>query len=560
MVLRRACVLAILLTTWSSSGWPQGLSRLTATKQSAPAAASATDPLGRGTPRDAIRNFLESCHAQQFARAAEYLDLSKLKKNERTIQGPQLARELGLLLDHDTRFELGKLDNTALGRSEDALPPDIDLLNTFEMDSATYPLYLQRLQRNGLNVWLVSADSVTQIPSLNSLLGPSPIEKFLPAPFVKTAFLGTALWVWMALLLAAIVISALSRLLSRLAIAVLKPVVKRFTKVDHSHRWETFTEPIRLLVSVAVFRAFVEVVAPSAILRDYILKLLVLLTLLGAAALVMRFVDLIADQITSRLDPRQRALSYSVLPLGVRFAKICIFCIAVLAILAQWGYNTSTILAGLGVGGLAVALAAQKTIENLFGGISVISDRPVLVGDVCQFGGQIGTIEDIGLRSTRIRTADRTVVTIPNSQFSTMTLENYSRRDRMLFKPTLKLRRGTSPDEIKKAMDGVVEILKNYPDVDPTDVPVRFTKLAPESFDLDIFSYVLTTDGNEFLRVQSDLLLKIMKMLEEINVVLAVPPTENIITSTNGLPDKPFRVLNPSTQTASVENDLVSSS
>ncbi len=559
MVLRRACVLVIVLTTWSSSGWPQGLPGLTGTKQTAPTAMPPTDPLGRGTPRDAIRNFLESCHAQQFARAAEYLDLSKLKKAERRVQGPQLARELGLLLDHDTHFELGKLESTALGRSEDALPPDIDLLNTFEMDSATYPLYLQRIKQNGLDLWLVSADSVVQIAGLNSLIGPSPIEKFLPAALVRIAFLGTALWVWMALILAVIILSAASRFLSRLAIAVLKPIVKRFTKIEHAHRWETFTEPIRLLVSVAVFRAFVEVVAPSAILRDYILKLLVLLTFLGAAALVMRFVDLIADQITSRLDPRQRALSYSVLPLGVRVAKICIFCIAVLAILAQWGYNTSTILAGLGVGGLAVALAAQKTIENLFGGISVISDRPVLVGDTCQFGGQIGTIEDIGLRSTRIRTADRTVVTIPNSQFSTMTLENYSKRDRILFKPTLKLRRGTSPDDIKRAIDGVVAILKNYPDVDPTDVPVRFTKLAPESFDLEIFSYVLTMDGNEFLRVQTDLLLKIMKMLEEINVVLAVPPTENIITSTNGMPDKPFRVLNASPQTATVENNFVSS-
>ena len=559
MVLRRTCFLAIVLTTCSSSGWPQGLAGLAGTKPAAAAAAPATDPLGRGTPRDAIRNFLESCHAQQFARAAEYLDLSKLKKDERIIQGPQLARELGLLLDHDTHFELGKLDNTALGKSEDALPSDIDLLNTFEMDNATYPLYLQRMKQNGLELWLVSADSVMQISGLNSLIGPSPFEKFVPAPLVKTAFLGTALWVWMALILAAIVISAVSRFLSRLAIAVLKPIVKRFTRVEHSHRWESFTEPIRVLVSAAVFRAFVEIVAPSAILRDYILKLLVLLTLLGAAALVMRFVDLISDQITSRLDPRQRALSYSVLPLGVRVAKIFIFCIAVLAILAQWGYNTSTIVAGLGVGGLAVALAAQKTIENLFGGISVISDRPVLVGDTCQFGGQIGTIEDIGLRSTRIRTAERTVVTIPNSQFSTMTLENYSKRDRMLFKPTLKLRRGTSPDEITKAIDGVVDILKSYPSVDPTDVPVRFTKLAPESFDLDIFSYVLTTDGNDFLRVQTDLLLKIMKMLEEINVVLAVPVTENIIASSDGIPDRPFRVLDASPQATTVGNNSVSS-
>src|SRR5207237_8568046 len=110
----------------------------------------------------------------------------------------------------------------------------------------------------------------------------------------------------------------------------------------------------------------------------------------------------------------------------------------VLWVLGAWGYNVDTVLAGLGVGGIAVALAAQKTIENLFGGVSVISDKPVLVGDFCQFGGQVGTVEDIGLRSTRIRTLDRTVVTVPNSQFSTMTLENFSRRDRIWFHSMLR--------------------------------------------------------------------------------------------------------------------------
>jgi MscS family membrane protein len=155
----------------------------------------------------------------------------------------------------------------------------------------------------------------------------------------------------------------------------------------------------------------------------------------------MRVVDVLADRVMTRLDPRERAVSYSVAPLLVRFVKICIFCFAILFVLTAWGYNTTTILAGVGVGGLAVALAAQKTIENLFGGIALISDRPVLVGDLCQFGGQLGTVEDIGLRSTRIRTLDRTLVTIPNSQFSTMTLENYSKRDRMWFHPALHLHR-----------------------------------------------------------------------------------------------------------------------
>jgi MscS family membrane protein len=554
---KRKCTVASLLIVTSFAPWgmAQKLPGVVSTNAPAKTATStAVDPLGRDTPRNAMRNFLEACHQQRFERAAEYLDLSKLSKRQRAAKGPELARDLQIVLDHNTQFELGKLNNTPTGTPGESLPADMELLQTFDLDGQPYPLYLQRVMQNGVEVWLVSSDSVAKIAELSALIQPSKIEKILPEPLVKIAFLGTPLWTWIALVLIALILSALSRLLSRAAIAVAKPIVHRFAKSSHLYRWETFVEPIRLLVSVAVFRACIAFVAPSALLRDYLLKLLLGLAVFGAAALVMRFVDVISDRITGRLDPTQRSLSFSVLPLGVRFVKICIFCFAILVILAGWGYNTSAILAGLGVGGLAVALAAQKTIENLFGGISVISDRPVLVGDACQFGGQSGTVEDIGLRSTRVRTTDRTVLTIPNSQFSTMTIENFSRRDRMWFHPTLKLRRGTTPEEIRRVMDAVAEILKDHEKVDSTDVPVRFTKINLDSFDLEVFSYVLTADYNEFLRVQTELLLKIVEKLADLDVFLAVPITESVVTSSDGDPDKSYRALKLWHESAGVGN------
>lgn len=348
----------------------------------------------------------------------------------------------------------------------------------------------------------------------------------VPEPLVTIKLIETPLWVWMALVLMALVLSLLSRLLSRIFLALVRPVTKRYAGPFQTYRLETFTEPVRLLVSVAAFRLLMETVGPSPRLRDYLLKLITLLFVLGFASLAMRVADVISDRVISRLDPRERALSYSVAPLVVRFVKICVFCIAILFTLSAWGYNTNAILAGLGVGGLAVALAAQKTIENLFGGISVVSDRPVLVGEVCQFGGQVGTVEDIGLRSTRIRTADRTLVTVPNAQFSTMTLENYSRRDRIWFHPTLRLRRDTRPEQIRQTMEAVGRILEGHPMVDASGVPVRFTKIADQSFELEIFVYVLTTDYNEYLKIQSELLLKILDVAAELKVAFAVPMQE----------------------------------
>jgi MscS family membrane protein len=321
-------------------------------------------------------------------------------------------------------------------------------------------------------------------------------------------------------------------------IALAKPLAKRYSSWFHARRLEEFTEPLRLLLSIAVFKVCMGVIAPSALLRYFIDRVLTLLFFIGVAAFVMRVVDVISDRIISRLDAKERTLSYSVLPLGVRFVKVCIFCVAVLMTLSYWGYNTTTILAGVGVGGLAVALAAQKTIENLFGGISVITDRPVLVGDFCQFGGQVGTVEDIGLRSTRIRTLDRTIVTVPNSSFSTMTLENFSKRDRIWFHPTLRLHRETDSEQIKQLMDAVANILQENPKVDASGVPLRFTKIAAESFDIEVFSYVLTPDYNEFLNIQSDLLLKILEAASKLDIRFAVPFQESISLSDTAEPSK----------------------
>ena len=525
---RMAAFVALnLLLIFPVNAFSQGLPGLVSNGQKTEAAPAATDPLKRTSPRSAIYSFLQACHAEKIDIAAQYLDLHRLRENQRAIQGPLLAKQLGQILDRDTQFEVGQLSNDPAGKLNDSLTPGLDKLVSFDLNEQTITLYMQRVTQNNLQVWLVSADSIAHIPQLAALAGESPIEKKLPAPLVTTKFVGTPLWIWMALLLTALLLSLLSRLLSRLVLLIAKPLTKRLSTLQES-RLEALIEPLRLVISVMVFRACMEIIGPSALLRDYLLKLMALLFILGIASVLMRIVDIISDTVISRLSSTEKALSYSVIPLFVRSAKVGIFALGVVTVLANWGYNTNTILAGLGVGGVAVALASQKTIENLFGSISIISDRPVLVGDYCAFGGQSGTVEDIGLRSTRIRTLDRTVVTIPNSVFSTMTLENFAKRDRLWFHPTLNLRRDTTPDQIRAMMDAVAKILKNHPKLDPTDVPVRFTKITRDSFDLETFSYVLTTDFNEFLRVQSELLLKFVEAAQGLNVEFAVPINENV--------------------------------
>ena len=269
-----------------------------------------------------------------------------------------------------------------------------------------------------------------------------------------------------------------------------------------------------------------EIVRLATLPRLYIERALGLIFVLAIAWAGTVVIDLVTERWHSRLDPRVQAVSYSVMPLGRQVTKLLIFLFAILSVLSVWGYNTSTILAGLGVGGLAVALAAQKTIENLFGGISVIGDRPVLVGDVCRFGDRTGTVMHIGLRSTRIRTPDRTVISVPNSQFSSMALENISGRDKIWFHPTLNLRRDTTSDQLLKVLSSFNEILRSQPKVEPGVLPVRFVGVGAYSLDVEVAAYVTTADYDEFLALQQELLLKMLQGVEQAGTALAVPLQE----------------------------------
>jgi len=355
------------------------------------------------------------------------------------------------------------------------------------------------------------------IPAAHGLVAESPFEKRLPQPLVTYEILDTPVWRWIVLLLLAAAAWLVSKLVGHIAARLLRPILNA----------PELAGPIALCLAVAVFRAGMEFAPPSSLPRLFIERALGFGFTMGLAWALAVLVDHGAERWHSKLDPRVQAVSYSVLPLGRQIVKLTIFLIALLSVVSAWGYNTSTILAGLGVGGLAVALAAQKTIENLFGGVSVIGDRPVLVGDVCRFGDRTGTIMHIGLRSTRIRTPERTIISVPNGQFSSMSLENISGRDKIFFHPTFNLRRDTTYDQLSRVLASLREILAGDDGIELGEIPVRLVGLSASSLDVEVAVYVKTSNYNEFLGIQQELLLAMLKAIEAAGTALAVPLTEN---------------------------------
>jgi MscS family membrane protein len=436
---------------------------------------------------------------------------------ERAKEGPTLARQLEDLLD-DTPFEITTLSNDPEGDQSDGLSPTLEHLATFQVDGQTLELKLERVElKPGFHVWLVSADSVALIPKAHGAVAETSFEKKLPQQLVTFEILDTPIWRWIALLGGGVVLWIVAGFLSWAMVATIRPLVVA----------PGFRGPLRVALTVAGLRAALEIAPPATLSRTFIeraLGMIFFLTVAWAGGVV---VDLIAERWRSRLDPRMQAVSYSVLPLGRQILKLSLFLIAILSVLSVWGYNTTTILAGLGVGGLAVALAAQKTIENLFGGISVIGDRPVLVGDVCRFGDRVGTVMHIGLRSTRIRTPDRTIISVPNAQFSSMELENISGRDKIWFHPTLNLRRDTKSDQLMEVLSSFGKILTEHPKVEIGKLPVRFIGVGPYSLDVEVVAYVTTSDYDDFLALQQELLLQMLQAVERAGTALAVPLQES---------------------------------
>jgi MscS family membrane protein len=181
------------------------------------------------------------------------------------------------------------------------------------------------------------------------------------------------------------------------------------------------------------------------------------------------------------------------------------------------------IIAGLGVGGLAIALAAQPTIENLIGGLSLFADKPIRVGDLCRYGSDQGAVEAIGIRSTRIRGIDRTLTTIPNATLSKMPVVNFTQRDRMLIQSVIGVRCETSPEQLRYLLVKIREMLLGHPSIHPDSVRARFIGFGASSLDIELFAYATTMDRAEFLGIREDVYLRVMDIVEQSGTDFAYP-------------------------------------
>ncbi|HMI92150.1 MAG TPA: mechanosensitive ion channel family protein [Polyangiales bacterium] len=344
----------------------------------------------------------------------------------------------------------------------------------------------------------------------------------LPRSLQQRGPKGLRIWQWIALPLLAFAAFALGSLLARLTRRVLVKIAAR-TPV----RWDSLLAvrvggPLTIAWTVVVLYLAVPWLGLRASADQWVES--VLRGLLFAAFFWMlgRSVDVAGESIASSPWGSTRAASRSLVPLGSRVAKLLVLALAVVALLSQLGYPVASLLAGLGIGGIALALAAQKTVENLFGAFSIGADQPFAEGDTIKFEDVTGTVEDIGLRSTRIRTADRTLVTVPNGRLADTRVESLSARDRMRLFCVLGLVYDTSAAQMRGVLAGLEHVLRVHPSIWPDSLSVRFIALGSSSLDVEVQAW-FKVSADDFPLCRQEVLLRFMEVVEAAGTRFAFP-------------------------------------
>lgn len=489
--------------------------------------------VGMDTPRATMRGFLYAGRSGDWQAAASHLDL----RGRDPAEGPRLARELKTVLDRKLWVDLDAISNAPEGDPSDGETAARDLVGTITLPSgARVKILVERVPGpGGTRQWKIARVTVQQIPALWDAFGDGVLAQHLPRPFFDIRFLDVQLWQWIALAVLLLVSVALAWLLTAPVLRLIRAIARRTrTSVDDVFA-ELIVGPVRLAVGTLLVSTGIYALRLALPVQRVFIGFTKALLTLAFTWLVLRLIDAVARVMTARWMASGQVAAISVVPLARRALKAFAALLALLAVFQNLGFNATGILAGLGVGGLAVALAAQKSLENLFGGLSLIADQPVRVGDMCRFGSQQGTVEDIGLRSTRVRTLDRTIVTIPNADFSSMQIENLAARDRMRLTTTVGLRYETTPDQLRWVLVELKRLLLSHPKVSPDPARVRFTNLGTSSLDIEIFAFVKTGDGDEFLAVQEDLLLRIMDIVAASGTRFAFPAQLAYTTADPGI-------------------------
>jgi MscS family membrane protein len=481
-------------------------------KQDAPAE---LDPLGRSTPRGTVIGFLRAIDENDPTKALVYLDTK--------LSGPravELAENLARLINSSSDLKLLSISDRPDGNAEDGLPSDKDLIGIINSPSGALEILLRRSSRPGeLPVWQFSPETLKRVPEVADSVDALHIQKWVPQVLRDNRLFGIPLFRFVFLFLLFPFVLLAAYVLQIAARMAAKPALRR---MGASELQVKLFGPLSLLALAFAVRLFSSY-SPSLLIRTSGEWGAIALRVFGFGWVFWRLIDLATSVIAVRTVAAGRTEDKSFVWFLRRAGKAVVFIVVGISLLNLMEIKLTALLTGLGIGGIVLAFAAQKTVENLFGGLMLISDRPFRVGDFCKIGEYKGTIHDIGARSTRIETTQRTMVSIPNGQTAAVAIENFTLRDKILFQHVFGVPYSTSSEVLRKLLEDLRALLVQDHRVEDKGSRVRFVRFADSWLEIEIFAYVYTRDYPVFLGIQEELLLAIMRIVEQDGTSFAFP-------------------------------------
>lgn len=524
-LLHRVALCAVLLAFCPPDGWAQvALPGVTGAADSASVPA---DPYGRETPRGLVVGLVAAFASGDAERVTHFLEAPV---GATTAESSRLALRLQRKLDTSGSLQpFAALSNEPEGEKDDGLPLNEERIGTIRTQEGDLPLIARRTAAlGGAAHWAISAASLKSIATEKlPLVAANPSDHWLPTTLYNLRFAGAPAADWLILL----ALAGGSFLGMRLVFSGLLRLLRVLVRKPDTHRGFQFAEaalpPLGLYLAVVALFVGTQQLHVAIVARQVLARYAGIVAWVAFVWFLWRLIDMLSDLWSDSMARADRRRALSALVFFRRSAKALLVVVAFVAVLDTIGIDVTTGIAALGLGGLAIALGAQKTIENLVGSLAVIIDQPVRVGDFCKVGEVTGTVEDIGMRSTQLRTNARTVVTIPNGDFSSKKIENYSRRDRFLFDPTIGLTYDTTAAKMRSILEAIRKLLHDSPNI-IDDGRARFANFNASSLDIEIFAYIKAADYVEFLAYREEILLDIMETVSKEGLSMAFP-TQTIV-------------------------------
>ena len=495
-------------------------------KAKPPTPGEAAHEPGRPSPRQALGEFVEATRRGDYQAAARLLDLRNIPASQREELGPRLAYRLKAAGARSLALDLDLISDSPLGDLKDGLSPNLEKIGAIPTPDGTVDIYLQRSRApGGGHVWRVTPRTVAQIDLLyrhygHGLLGEK-LTEYLPDYWL----LGMQLWQWAAVL----VLLVLCYLVAWGLCSLLEWLLARRPKGLGPAGRRFLRGPVRLLLAAMLVGWNVPLIGPSLALRA-VMRGRFLLLAAGTWCLV-RLVDLVVERLALHMQKAGNQQATVLLkPVGT-IVKVLVIMTGTVVWLDNLGFKVTTILASLGVGGIAVALAAQDTLKNFLGSIAILLDKPFRVGERIVVEGHDGFVEEIGLRSTKLRQLDGHQAVIPNELVARVNVENIGRRPHIRRVANLCLASRTSAAQARRAVEIVEDLLKDHEGLDPELPPrVYFSEFNPDSLNLLMIYWYAPPDFWAFQAFGNRLNLEILARFDEAGIRLA-EPTRRVLAS-----------------------------